>query len=53
MNPFFFYIAYTIPHAGGIGTNDETGEPVPSPEPYANQPWPKVEIDFAAMITSM
>jgi arylsulfatase A-like enzyme len=51
--PFFMYIAFTTPHAGGTGTTDETGEPVPSPEPYQNEQWPTVEIDFAAMITRM
>jgi hypothetical protein len=51
--PFFFYAAFTIPHAGAIGSTDEDGEPVPSPVPYQNETWPSVEIDFAAMITSM
>jgi len=51
--PFFLYLAFTIPHAGGIGTTDETAEPVPSSEPYTNQTWPAVEKDFAAMITRM
>eukprot|EP00026_Physarum_polycephalum_P008122 Phypoly_transcript_08200.p2 GENE.Phypoly_transcript_08200~~Phypoly_transcript_08200.p2 ORF type:complete len:254 (+),score=40.69 Phypoly_transcript_08200:691-1452(+) len=47
------YLAFTNPHAGGIGTTDETGEPVPSPDPYGSESWPTVEIDFAAMITRM
>jgi len=52
-NPFFLYLAYTIPHAGGSGTTAETGEPVPSDAPYSEQPWPRVERNFSAMITRM
>jgi len=51
-NPFFLYLAYTVPHAGGWKDYDETGEPVPSNEPYSNTSWPDVEKDHAAMITS-
>ena len=35
--PFFLDLAYTAPHAGAVGSNDEHGEPVPriSTGPYA------------------
>lgn len=49
--PFFMYLAYTIPHA-----NNELkahGMEVPSVEPYANEAWPEPEKAKAAMITRM
>jgi arylsulfatase A-like enzyme len=42
--PFFLYLAYTIPHF-----NME----VPSDEPYSNENWPQLEKNKAAMITRM
>eukprot|EP01102_Stenamoeba_stenopodia_P009204 TRINITY_DN2708_c0_g1_i1.p1 TRINITY_DN2708_c0_g1~~TRINITY_DN2708_c0_g1_i1.p1 ORF type:complete len:503 (-),score=84.70 TRINITY_DN2708_c0_g1_i1:97-1569(-) len=54
--PFFLYLAYTIPHAGGWDSNyTETGEPVPSDlgvVNYTNPTWPTVELDHASMITN-
>lgn len=52
-NPFFLYLAFTIPHAGGKGTRTQTGEPVPDPGPYEFEKWPTVEIDFASMLTRL
>jgi arylsulfatase A-like enzyme len=49
--PFFLYLAFTIPHA-----NDEAGDKgmeVPNYGEYANQSWPEPEKGFAAMITRM
>jgi arylsulfatase A-like enzyme len=52
--PFFLYLAYTIPHA-----NDERGEAegngmeVPSDAPYSDRAWPQVEKNIAAMITRL
>lgn len=43
-NPFFLYMAYTIPHAQ---------MQVPSEYPYSKEPWPEVERKFAAMVTRM
>jgi len=55
-SPFFLYLAYTIPHAGGWNSNNsETGEPVPSDlgvVNYTNPTWPTVELDHASMITN-
>ena len=51
--PFFLYLSYTIPHAGGwsdIGM--ESGAPVPTDSPYhSHTSWPDVERDHAAVIT--
>eukprot|EP01061_Rhynchopus_euleeides_P006541 TRINITY_DN15581_c0_g1_i1.p1 TRINITY_DN15581_c0_g1~~TRINITY_DN15581_c0_g1_i1.p1 ORF type:complete len:506 (+),score=168.16 TRINITY_DN15581_c0_g1_i1:61-1518(+) len=51
-NPFFLYLSFTVPHAGGwsdVGL--ESGAPVPSDLGYANESWPDVEKDHAAAIT--
>jgi len=50
-NPFFLYLALTIPHA-----NNEAGSKgmeVPSLEPYADKDWPEPQKGHAAMITRM
>ncbi|EDQ89775.1 uncharacterized protein MONBRDRAFT_24876 [Monosiga brevicollis MX1] len=54
--PFFLYVSYTIPHAGGWGSAPqapENGAPVPSDGQYANRTgdWPTVEVDHAAVVT--
>ena len=52
--PFFLYIAYTVPHAGGWGSapsSPEQGSPVPSDLQYADRDWPEVERDHAASVT--
>lgn len=50
--PFFAYVSFTVPHAGGWGSAPqapEQGQPVPSDLMYANQSaWPNVERDHAA-----
>jgi arylsulfatase A-like enzyme len=50
-NPFFLYLAFTIPHA-----NDEAGNKgmdVPSLGSYADKDWPEPQKAHAAMITRM
>jgi len=50
-NPFFLYIAYTIPHA-----NNEAGKKgmeVPDYGIYKNKDWPEPQKGHAAMITRM
>eukprot|EP00440_Ansanella_granifera_P019971 gb/GFBE01021701.1/.p1 GENE.gb/GFBE01021701.1/~~gb/GFBE01021701.1/.p1 ORF type:complete len:492 (+),score=94.38 gb/GFBE01021701.1/:1-1476(+) len=52
--PFFLYMSYTVPHAGGWGDapqEPEQGAPVPTDLQYADKPWPDVEKDHAAVIT--
>lgn len=53
-DPFFLYLSYTVPHAGGWGdapASPEDGAPVPTDFQYADRPWPDVEKDHAAVIT--
>lgn len=54
-NPFFLYLAYTIPHAFNEGGDapDGAGMPVPSDEPYSDEDWPQPQKNHAAMITRM
>lgn len=47
--PFFLYLAYTIPHANNEARNMD----VPSDEPYADRDWPQQQKNTAAMITRM
>jgi len=54
--PFFLYVAFTVPHAGGWGHAPDSptqGAPVPSDEPYGQRTWPEVERDHAAVVTYM
>jgi arylsulfatase A-like enzyme len=50
--PFFLYLAYTIPHA-----NNEAGEAhgmeVPNDAPYSDRPWTQPQKNRAAMITRL
>ena len=49
--PFFLYLAYTDPHAGGWGGEIEAGNPVPSDGDFAKESsWPVVERDHASVI---
>ena len=51
--PFFLYVSYTVPHAGGWGSAPaapEQGAPVPSDLQFANRSWPLVERDHAASV---
>ena len=52
--PFFAYVSFTIPHAGGWGDAPDTpeqGNPVPTDLQYANESaWPDVEKDHAAVV---
>lgn len=52
--PFFLYLAYTIPHANNeLGGAKGNGMEVPSDEPYGDRPWPQPQKNHAAMITRM
>jgi arylsulfatase A-like enzyme len=53
-DPFFLYLAYTIPHANNeMGQQTGNGMDVPSDAPYADRSWPQAEKNFAAMVTRM
>lgn len=53
--PFFAYLSFTVPHAGGWGSAPqapEQGQPVPSDMQYAaRSEWPEVERDHAASVS--
>lgn len=52
--PFFLYLAYTIPHANDeLGVATGNGMEVPDLGPYGKEDWPAPEKGFAAMITRM
>jgi arylsulfatase A-like enzyme len=52
--PFFLYLAYTIPHANNErGKLEGNGLEVPDDAPYSQEPWPQVEKNYAAMITRL
>jgi len=52
--PFFLYLAYTIPHANNeLAAKTGNGMEVPSDAPYSAEPWPAPEKNRAAMITRM
>ena len=50
-DPFFLYLAYTIPHANNEAK--KKGMEVPSDEPYTEKPWPQPQKNHAAMITRL
>jgi arylsulfatase A-like enzyme len=52
--PFFLYLAYTIPHANNEeGRRSGNGMQVPSDAPYSGESWPQTEKNKAAMITRL
>ena len=52
--PFFLYLALTIPHANNeLGRSQGDGMEVPDYAPYETENWPTTEKGFAAMITRM
>lgn len=52
--PFFLYLAYTIPHANNEeASRSGNGMQVPSDAPYSSELWPQAEKNKAAMITRL
>ena len=52
-DPFFLYLAYTIPHFSDHPDSSPERYIVPSDEPYSNKDWPAMAKNYAAMITRM
>jgi len=48
-DPFFLYVAYTLPHFASL-LEDEDGFTVPSTEPYTDSIWPESAKKYAAMV---
>jgi arylsulfatase A-like enzyme len=52
--PFFLYLAYTLPHANNeLGGATGNGMEVPSDAPYSAEDWPQPQKNHAAMITRL
>lgn len=52
--PFFLYLAYTLPHANNErGRAEGNGMEVPSDAPYSDESWPASQKNHAAMITRL
>lgn len=52
--PFFLYVAWTDPHAGGWGSDVEHGNPVPFDGQFNSEhSWPVVERDHASVIQNV
>jgi arylsulfatase A-like enzyme len=49
--PFFAYVAYTLPHWSDYPKDSPLSQLVPSDKPYSGEPWPQVEKNYAAMVT--
>jgi len=52
-DPFFLYLAYTIPHFSDYPKDSPEHFIVPSDEPYTNENWPQIAKNYAAMITRL
>ncbi|MDZ4802500.1 MAG: sulfatase-like hydrolase/transferase [Bryobacteraceae bacterium] len=53
-SPFFLYLAFTVPHASSeLGRHTGDGFVVPDYGAYAEQPWPRPEKGFAAMVSML
>mgnify|MGYP002778233323 CR=1 FL=1 len=52
--PFFLYFPSTLPHANNeMGRDTGDGMEIPENAPYGDRAWPKVEKNFAAMVTRL
>ena len=49
--PFFLYLAYTLPHANNEAK--QQGMEIPSDAPYSDKDWPQQEKNRAAMVTRL
>ena len=52
--PFFLYLAYTLPHANNeLGRKTGNGMEVPNDAPYTQESWRPQEKNYAAMVTRL
>jgi len=52
--PFFLYLALTLPHANNeLARKTGNGMEIPSDAPYRDRPWPPPQKNHAAMITRL
>jgi arylsulfatase A-like enzyme len=49
-NPFFLYLAYTLPHFSDYNGKTPESQIVPTDAPYTDKDWPQVEKNYAAMV---
>lgn len=53
-NPFFLYLAVTLPHANNeLNRKTGNGMEIPSDAPYTNEDWTQPNKNFAAMVTRL
>jgi arylsulfatase A-like enzyme len=52
-DPFFLYLAYTLPHFSDYPADSPDHYMVPSDEPYTDKGWPQIAKNYAAMITRL
>ncbi len=53
-DPFFLYMAYTLPHANNeLFRATGNGNQVPSDAPYSSESWTQPNKNFAAMVTRL
>jgi arylsulfatase A-like enzyme len=50
-DPFFLYLAYTLPHFSDYPADSPDHYMVPSDEPYTDKDWPQIAKNYAAMIS--
>ena len=52
--PFFLYLAYTLPHANNeLGRATGNGMEIPTDAPYSGETWRSQEKNYAAMVTRL
>lgn len=53
-DPFFLYLADTLPHANNeLNRKTGNGMEIPSDAPYTNEPWSPQQRNYAAMVTRL
>jgi arylsulfatase A-like enzyme len=53
-NPFFLYLAYTLPHANNeLNRKTGNGMEIPSDAPYTNENWSPPQKNYAAMVSRL